>query len=92
MTWQELFDELSTTQTNAFRDGDIARTAATIAGMKYSYVTTQDTSEAPVTAQRFRSPSSRTFARRWRSGSREGANSCSDATQLRNFGHQCLST
>jgi len=34
MTWQELFDELSTTQTNAFRDGDIAGVRHTIAGIE----------------------------------------------------------
>jgi hypothetical protein len=34
MTWQELFEELSTTQSNAFRAGDIVNVRHTIAGIE----------------------------------------------------------
>jgi hypothetical protein len=34
MTWQELFEELSTTQFNAFRAGDIVKVRHTIAGIE----------------------------------------------------------
>jgi hypothetical protein len=34
MTWQELFEELSTTQFSAFRDGDIVKVRHTIAGIE----------------------------------------------------------
>ena len=72
MTWQELFDELSTTQTNAFRDGDIAGVRHTIAGIEIFIRNYQD-SGAPAMVRLFPSPSSSTFVRRWRSDFREGA-------------------
>jgi hypothetical protein len=34
MTWQELFEELSTTQSNAFRAGEIDNVRHTMAGME----------------------------------------------------------
>jgi hypothetical protein len=34
MTWHELFEELSTTQLNAFRGGDIVKVRHTIAGIE----------------------------------------------------------
>jgi hypothetical protein len=34
MTWQELFEELSTRQSNAFRAGDIVNVRHTIAGIE----------------------------------------------------------
>ena len=34
MTWQELFDELATTQSDAFRAGDMVKVRHTIAGIE----------------------------------------------------------
>jgi hypothetical protein len=34
MTWQELFNELSTTQSDAFRAGDVIKVRHTIAGIE----------------------------------------------------------
>ncbi len=34
MTWQELFDELSNTQSNAFKAGDVVKVRHTIAGIE----------------------------------------------------------
>jgi hypothetical protein len=34
MTWQQLFEELSTTQSNAFRAGDIVTVRHTLAGIE----------------------------------------------------------
>jgi hypothetical protein len=34
MTWQELFEELSTSQSNAFRNGEVVKVRHTIAGIE----------------------------------------------------------